>query len=293
MRSFIGLLKIDMTGRMLDQVDKIQSNPADLRQRPQPEEGPLSILFEDESVVVLDKPPGVVVHPTYKNTSGTLLNALLWRYRDRAGVQPGILTRLDKDTSGVVTVALTPALHAAMQRDMIAGRVKKEYLAVVSGVPDPVAGRISLPLGRSSEDRRIVVVRDDGAACETDYEVVEQHTRHGDRISVVRCTLLTGRTHQFRVHLAARGWPIIGDRVYGHASEAISRQALHAWRVSFPHPRTREPIVVTSASPVDIQALIPDTDGRINGRSAAITASTTPNVTTIVAPVGKSSTSDR
>ena len=157
---------------MLDQVDKIQSLPSDVRRRPQPEEGPLSILFEDESVVVLDKPAGTVVHPTYKNTSGTLLNAVLWRYRDRPAVRPGILTRLDKDTSGIVVVALTPALHATMQRQMSAGRVTKEYLAVVHGVPDPPAGRIALPLGRSADDRRIVVVRDDGAACETLYEVV-------------------------------------------------------------------------------------------------------------------------
>jgi 23S rRNA pseudouridine1911/1915/1917 synthase len=278
---------------MLDQVDKIQPQAVDRRQRPQPEEGPLSILFEDEWVIVLDKLPGMVVHPTYKNTSGTLLNALLWRYRDRAGIQPGILTRLDKDTSGVVVVALTPALHAAMQRDMTAGRVKKEYLAVVSGVPNPAAGRISLPLGRSAEDRRIVVVREDGARCETDYEVIAQTAGPGEPISVVRCTLLTGRTHQIRVHLAHRGWPIVGDRVYGLPSATISRQALHAWRVAFPHPLTREALVVTSALPADIQALTPDTDGRMSGRSAAITASTTPNVTTIVAPVGKSSTSDR
>src|SRR5829696_10306470 len=88
------------------------------RRRPLPEEGPLSIIFEDEWIIVLDKPPGIVVHPTYKNTSGTLLNAVLWRYRGRADVQPGILTRLDKDTSGVVVIALTPVLHAAMQRDM-------------------------------------------------------------------------------------------------------------------------------------------------------------------------------
>src|SRR5690349_25046234 len=123
-----------MTGRMLDQVDKIQSRPSDVRRRPQPEEGPLSILFEDESVIILDKPAGVVVHPTYKNTSGTLLNAVLWRYRGRDDIQPGILTRLDKDTSGVVVIALTAALHAAIQRDMSAGLVKKEYLAAVCGV---------------------------------------------------------------------------------------------------------------------------------------------------------------
>lgn len=241
---------------MLDQVDKIQSDAVDLRRRPQPEEGSLSILFEDESVLVLDKPPGVVVHPTYKNTSGTLLNSVLWRYRHRNGVQPGILTRLDKDTTGVVVVALTPELHAAMQRDMVAGRIAKQYLAVVRGVPHPLQGTIALPLGRSAEDRRIVVVREDGAPCQTRYEVVWHRSADGDDMSVVRCELLTGRTHQIRVHLAASGWPVIGDRVYGQESPLMPRQALHSWRVTFPHPVTRDPITVTSTIPADIDALL-------------------------------------
>ncbi len=245
-----------MTGRMLHRVDKIQRTSPEPRRRPQPEEGSLSILFEDETVVVLDKPAGVVVHPTYKNTSGTLLNALLWRYRDRDLIQPGILTRLDKDTSGVVVVALTPALHAAMQRDMSAGRVKKEYLAAVRGVPDPPCGRISLPLGRSAEDRRVVVVRDDGAPCETLYDVVGVSSGDETSMSVVRCELVTGRTHQIRVHLAARGWPIVGDRVYGEESARIPRQALHAWRVTFPHPVTREAITVTAPIPPDLESLL-------------------------------------
>lgn len=272
-----------MMGRMLDRLAKIQILPPEARRRPQPEEGPLSVLFEDESVVVLDKPAGVVVHPTYKHSSGTLLNAVLWRYRDREGLQPGILTRLDKDTSGIVVVALTPTLHATMQRDMGAGRVTKEYLAVVHGVPDPPAGRISLPLGRSSEDRRVVVVREDGAACETLYEVVgfglrasglglrapgsglgaldsiERQTDSDIMTAVVRCELITGRTHQIRVHLAARGWPIIGDRVYGEGSVLIPRQALHAWRVTFSHPVTRAPITVTSPTPNDMTSLVSST----------------------------------
>jgi 23S rRNA pseudouridine1911/1915/1917 synthase len=241
---------------MLDRVDRIQRQEADLRRRPQPEEGPLSILFEDESVLVLDKPPGIVVHPTYKNTSGTLLNAVLWRYRHRNDVQPGILTRLDKDTSGAVVVALTPELHTAMQRDMVAGRVRKEYLAVVDGIPDPPHGTIDLPLGRSTEDRRIVVVREDGASCQTRYEVVWQRPGQGTAMSVVRCELLTGRTHQIRVHLAARGWPVVGDRVYGRESSVIPRQALHAWRVTFLHPATREPITITSPVRSDMESLL-------------------------------------
>jgi 23S rRNA pseudouridine1911/1915/1917 synthase len=223
------------------------------RRRPLPEEGPLSIVFEDEWVIVLDKPPGIVVHPTYKNWSGTLLNSVLWRVRDRAGAQPGILTRLDKDTSGLVVMALTPEVHAAMQRDQSARAVRKEYLAVVQGTPEPPTGSIALPLGRDLGDRRRVVVTSTGVPSETRYEVI---TRFHDGVSLVRCELVTGRTHQIRVHLASRGWPILGDAQYGVTSTIIARQALHAWRVRLPHPITRAPIDLEAQIPSDMRTLI-------------------------------------
>jgi 23S rRNA pseudouridine1911/1915/1917 synthase len=223
------------------------------RGRPLPEEGPLSIVFEDEWIIVLDKPPGIVVHPTYKNWSGTLLNSVLWRVRDRAGVQPGILTRLDKDTSGLVVMALTPEVHAAMQRDQAAGRVGKEYLAVVQGTPEPSTGTISLPLGRDVADRRRVVVTNAGAPSETRYELMA--TLPGG-CSLLRCELVTGRTHQIRVHLASSGWPILGDATYGVTSAAIARQALHAWRVRLPHPITRRRLELDAPIPEDMARLI-------------------------------------
>jgi 23S rRNA pseudouridine1911/1915/1917 synthase len=223
------------------------------RRRPLPEEGPLTVVFEDEHIIVLDKPPGVVVHPTYKNWSGTLLNSVLWRVRDRAGAQPGILTRLDKDTSGLVVVALTPEVHAAMQRDQTAGRIRKEYVAVVQGSPHPASGSIALPLGRDTADRRRVVVTETGAPSETRYEVIAPAP---DDRSLVRCELVTGRTHQIRVHLASRGWPIVGDALYGVAHETMTRQALHAWRVRLPHPITRQLIDLEAPIPRDIRALV-------------------------------------
>ena len=223
------------------------------RRRPLPEEGPLSIVYEDEWVIILDKPAGIVVHPTYKNWTGTLLNSVLWRVRDRAGAQPGILTRLDKDTSGLVVMALTPEVHAAMQRDAAAGRVRKEYVAVVQGAPEPASGRIALPLGRDVADRRRVVVTETGQASETRYEVIGT-LRNG--LSLVRCELVTGRTHQIRVHLASRGWPIVGDALYGQVNAGITRQALHARRVSLPHPVTRLPIESDAPIPDDIRSLI-------------------------------------
>ena len=223
------------------------------RRRPQPEEGPLSIIHEDEQLIVLDKPAGVVVHPTYKNTSGTLLNAVLWRVRDRHDAQPGILTRLDKGTSGVVVIALTAIAHATLQRDAAAGRVVKDYLALVSGTPDPPSDRVVLPLGRDAADRRRVVVRDDGQYCETRYETIG-HPTPGR--SLLRCTLVTGRTHQIRVHLAASGHPIVGDSLYGQPDAAIDRQALHAWRVTLPHPVTRQRIDLEAPIPADMRTLI-------------------------------------
>ena len=231
---------------MPDQRDGFQSRNEE-RRRPEPEAVELTVLYEDAAIIALNKPPGMVVHPTYKNTSGTLLNGILWRFRDRPAVQPGILTRLDKGTSGIVLVALTPELHARMQKQ----RMQKEYLAVVRGTPDPPRGTITLPLARDAGDRRRVIVTEDGARCETRYEVVS----HDSTRSVVRCEPITGRTHQIRVHLAALGHPIVGDAVYGTADEAIARQALHAWRISLLHPITRETLQLEAPVPADIQAL--------------------------------------
>ena len=231
---------------MPEVAEEIQST--DSRRRPQPEDGPLTIIYEDDWMLVADKPAGIVVHPTYKNTSGTLLNAVLWRVRDREGAQPGILTRLDKNTSGLVVIALTPEVHATMQKDAAAGRTTKQYLAIVVGSPHPAQGEIVLPLARAPEDRRRVVVTPDGAPCETRYQVLSTHDAH----SIVRCELVTGRTHQIRVHLAARGWPILGDRVYGQPDERIARQALHAWRVSVLHPITRHALEFEAPIPTDM-----------------------------------------
>jgi 23S rRNA pseudouridine1911/1915/1917 synthase len=232
---------------MPDQATRIQSSRPE-RRRPQPEAVPLAVLYEDESIIALDKPPGMVVHPTYKNTSGTLLNGILWRFRDRDGVQPGILTRLDKDTSGIVLVALSGELHARMQKH----RIEKEYLAVVHGTPAPRRGTITFLLARDPEDRRRVIVTDTGARSETRYEVLSED---GTR-SVVQCEPVTGRTHQIRVHLAAIGCPIVGDAVYGQANDAIPRQALHAWRISLRHPVTREPLQVEAPLPQDMRAVV-------------------------------------
>jgi len=227
--------------------------PADAprRTRPAAERGPVDVMFEDDHLLVLNKPVGVVAHPTYKQTSGTMLNSLLWHLRERGPVTPGILTRLDKDTSGLMIVALSPGVHAAAQRDAAAGRIRKEYLALVASTPEPRTGTITLALARDPDDRRRVIPAPDGAPSETRYEVLSSST-HG---ALVRCELVTGRTHQIRVHLSARGWPIVGDRVYGAAHDRIGRQALHAWRVSMPHPVTRAALAFEAPLPADMASL--------------------------------------
>ena len=222
------------------------------RQAPEPEDLPLDVLFEDDSLLAVNKPAGIVVHPTYRNTSKTLLNAVLWRLRDRPAARPGVLTRLDKDTSGLVLIALSPAVHAAVQAMTGSNRPRKEYLAVVEGRPEPAAGRITLPLSRDPHDRRRVIAESGGARSETRYEV----TATGGTHSVVRCELVTGRTHQIRVHLASSGWPIVGDRTYGNAADIIACQALHAWRVTMRHPVTQTLLTITAPAPADIAALL-------------------------------------
>ncbi|MGH9255937.1 MAG: RluA family pseudouridine synthase [Vicinamibacterales bacterium] len=222
--------------------------------RPPPEAEPIDlvVLYQDEWLIAIDKPPGMVVHPTYRNWSGTLLNGLLWHVRSRTGTEPRIVTRLDKDTSGIVLVALTSDVHARIQIDAAGRHVLKEYLAIVHGTPAPPRGSIALPLGRSVADRRRVVVDPSGQESRTDYEVLASE----DGRSVVRCALVTGRTHQIRVHLAARGWPVLGDRVYGEPNETVPRQALHAWRLTLPHPVSRQVLQLEAPLPADLRALV-------------------------------------
>jgi 23S rRNA pseudouridine1911/1915/1917 synthase len=254
------VLKRAIKYKMPEKDRSIQSeNARTAARRPPPEPEPigLTILYEDEHLLAVDKPAATVVHPTYKNWSGTLLNGLLWHLRESArgrqgNLEPRIVTRLDKGTSGIVLVAVTAEIHARIQRDVAARRVRKEYLAIVRGTPDPACGSIALPLARSTVDRRRVVVDPSGQESRTDYELLYQSRD----MSLVRCELVTGRTHQIRVHMAARGWPLVGDAVYGVADERISRQALHAWRVTLRHPMLQQVLEFEATPPADICSLL-------------------------------------
>ena len=258
-----GLVSVDQTGgarapihvREGAAVEVTLPAASRLREAPRPEAVALDVLYEDDDVMAINKPAGMVVHPSFRHASGTLLNGVLWRLRDRPDARPGLVSRLDKDTSGVVVIALSPGVHERIQRDARSGRVTKQYLAIVRGTPRPAEGAITLPLRHDPSDRRRIITDDAGAPSETRYRVVSS----GNGYSLVECELVTGRTHQIRVHLAARGWPIAGDRTYGSPDPSIDRQALHAWRMTLSHPETREPLVIEAPVPADMHELCMNT----------------------------------
>lgn len=247
---------------------RVPDRPA--RNRPEAEDLPLDILYEDDDLIAVNKPAGIVVHPTYRNTTGTLLNALLWHMQRSAASAdvPSIVQRLDKQTSGVLLVAKRRAVHTAIQRAMYHNAVTKTYLAIVVGRPTPARGTIDLALDRDPWDRRRVIVRDRGGQPSvTKYQRLAVSRSTG--LSLLRCGLVTGRTHQIRVHLSARGWPILGDPTYGPSSlpqvdddhvralmASFARQALHAWRVALRQPTTNAEIEIVAPLPDDMQQIL-------------------------------------
>lgn len=234
-----------------------------------PEPLPLDVLFEDESLIVIAKPAGLVVHPAAGHADGTLVNALLHHCPDLAGIggerRPGIVHRLDKDTSGVMVVAKNDAAHQALSHQFKARRIEKRYIALVWGVPAQTSGCIDLPIGRHPVDRkRMAVVPGRGRAARTTWRVRE---RFGDAAVLLDIDLHTGRTHQIRVHCHAMGHPIVGDPVYGrrrtaakcHSAQdlhsvllAAERQMLHAAQLRFVHPVTQLPVAFEAPLPPDL-----------------------------------------
>jgi 23S rRNA pseudouridine1911/1915/1917 synthase len=236
-----------------------------------PEDRPIDVLFEDEHVLVVNKPAGIVSHPTFRHPAGSLLNAVLWHARQwRAGERPSLVGRLDKLTSGAIAIAKSTAAHARMQRTLASSRSEKQYLAVVYGPVEPERGTIDFHLRRHPDDRRrVIATRGDGLASVTRFERLSQANGDGCAVAVLACQLVTGRMHQIRVHLSASGWPIVGDPKYGEdrwrqardpafasALREFPRQALHAWRLSFVHPFTSEPLDVEAPLPADICSLM-------------------------------------
>jgi 23S rRNA pseudouridine1911/1915/1917 synthase len=236
--------------------------PPPAADRPEPQALALAVRFEDAHVIVIDKPAGLVVHPAPGNPDRTLVNALLAHCgASLAGIggvkRPGIVHRLDKDTSGLMVVAKSELAHARLSADFAARRIDRAYQAVVWDVPVPHTGTIDGAIGRSSHNRKaMAIVARGGKAALTRYRVLR---RLGTKAALLECRLATGRTHQIRVHLSARGHPLVGDRLYGGNRPAVAefpRQALHACVLGFAHPATAAPIRFESALPGDMDALI-------------------------------------
>ena len=225
-----------------------------------PADIPLDVLYEDADLIVLNKPAGLVVHPAPGHAADTLVNALLHHCADLQGIggelRPGIVHRLDKDTSGVLVVAKNEQAHAALVAQFAAHTVRKEYLALAWGVLKKPAGEILQPVGRHPVQRQKMAVTAKGRAAVTRYEVLAA----GPRAALLRVRIETGRTHQIRVHLAHLGHPVVGDTVYGRARHdlppelALPRQMLHAHGLEITHPRTAARLVFTAPPPADFLA---------------------------------------
>ena len=249
--------------------------PAPVADKPLPQAMELAIVYEDAHLLVLDKPVGLVVHPAPGNPDRTLVNALLAHCGESlAGIggvrRPGIVHRLDKDTSGLMVIAKNELAQARLAADFAAHRIHRAYHAVVWGVPQPREGEIATRIGRSPRNRKkMAVLREGGKAAVTRYRVLRTFK---DAAALVECRLATGRTHQIRVHMTEHGHPLIGDRTYGNprspgrlrgvpaahrdAIAALPRQALHAVLLGFRHPATGEYVQFSSDLPADIADLI-------------------------------------
>ncbi|GIX16389.1 MAG: pseudouridine synthase [Rhodothalassiaceae bacterium] len=273
---------VTLNGRPLDQPSRrlpaagevIVSVPPPAEAVPKPEAIPLAIVYEDEHLAVIDKPPGLVVHPAPGHGSGTLVHALLHHCGESLSgiggiLRPGIVHRLDKDTSGLIVVAKGDEAHWRLQRMFARHDIERVYAAFVHGIPEPRAGRVDAPIGRHPRHRVRMAVVDGGKRAVTDYEVEDvYHEADGRPIAArVACRLHTGRTHQVRVHMAHLGHPLIGDPLYGgrrrakgggpgaRAIAAFPRQALHARVLGFTHPLTGRDLRFESRLPADLEAL--------------------------------------
>lgn len=215
-----------------------------------PETLALDVVFEDEHLMVIDKAAGMVVHPAAGNWSGTILNALLGRHPGAASLpRAGIVHRLDKDTSGLMVVGKTLAAVTALTRAIAAREVHRQYLAIVHGEVRPPSFTIDAPIARDPQSRVRMAIVASGKPARTDIQAVA--SAHG--FSALRCTLHTGRTHQIRVHLAARGHPLVADAVYGgRPALAMTRQALHATRLAFEHPVSGQTLTFDAPPPADL-----------------------------------------
>ncbi|WP_294401971.1 RluA family pseudouridine synthase [uncultured Clostridium sp.] len=219
---------------------------------------PIDIIYEDEDVIVVNKPQGMVVHPAPGNYNGTLVNALLYHCKDLSSIngiiRPGIVHRIDKDTSGVLVIAKNDEAHNKLSDQLKDHSMKREYYALIEGRLKNDSGTIDKPLARNKRDRLKIGISEDGKKAVTHYEVLERYNGY----TLIKCVLETGRTHQIRVHMASIGFPLVGDPLYGFKRQKfkLEGQVLHAKTLGFIHPRTGEYMEFTSELPQYFSDLI-------------------------------------
>ncbi len=259
--------------RLLANQEILLHFPQPLAKGPQPEAIALEVLFEDQDLIVVNKPPAMVVHPGKGHWSGTLTSALAHHFGELSTVggpaRPGIVHRLDRDTSGVIVVVRNDQAHRQLARQFAERTVQKQYQAIVRGVPDRDRDRIDEPIGPHPHHREKMAIRrqhPDAREAQTDYEVIQRFRG----FALLLAKPKTGRTHQIRVHLTHAGYPILCDKLYGGGSEAtrgdllgrhadqasklvLTRQALHAFQIEFQHPRTQQRVRFEAPLPSDIQ----------------------------------------
>lgn len=223
-----------------------------------PQDMPLSVIYQDDALLVLDKPAGISVHPGPGHPDGTLVNGLLAHCPDLPGIggilRPGIVHRLDKDTSGLMVVAKTEPAHRRLSAQLKARQVDKGYLALAVGIVEPPQGIIDAPIARDPRHRQRMAVVPGGRPARTAYQTRQQFNNH----TLLELRLETGRTHQIRVHLSHLGHPLLGDAAYGKASPLLSRHFLHACRLGFRHPDNGQPLQFQSELPPELAAVLPE-----------------------------------
>ena len=272
---------VDGSGRRLRANQELHGPETVVLEVPEPESPhhlvpdpsiPVIVAYEDDDVLIVDKPAGLVVHPAPGHWQGTLVNALLarqWSFGSIAGsARPGIVHRLDRDTSGLLIVAKNDAAQTSLMAQLKSRRIKKTYLALVQGSVNAAVGRIEAPIGRDPRDRKRMAVVADGRPATTGYRVRERYAGW----TLLELDLVTGRTHQIRVHLAALGHPVAGDAVYGTGTaregpDGLGRLFLHAWRLEFVGPGSGKLIRAESGLPAELEAVLAGLRGATAGRA--------------------------
>lgn len=219
-----------------------------------PQDIPLNIIYEDKDIVVINKAPGMVVHPAHGNYTGTLVNALLYHIKDLSTIngviRPGIVHRLDKDTSGVIVVAKHDEAHTTLSDMFKEKTLEKTYICIAKGIFKEKKGRVETLIGRDPKDRKkMAVVNENGKNAISNYDVIDE----SNNFSLVKVRIETGRTHQIRVHMKYLNHPILGDSTYGSPTKDIDRQMLHAYMLKFTHPITKKEMTVIADIPEDFK----------------------------------------